>query len=94
MAIMTDSDLQKALDGLTEAYNRVHQCSAKISDHCAYLYGVSPADVDNDAFIDSVAGGCGMSTGMSVDEFKKSMLDAMEAAGMDLEELGLKPGNS
>ena len=50
--------------------------------HCEAVYGVSPGDVGNDQFIDGVDGGSGASAGMPVDEFHKSMLNAMKLARM------------
>lgn len=72
------SQLQSVLDGLAEAHRRAHEYRALISDHCHSVYGVDPSDVNNDQFIDSVDGGCGTPTGMSVKEFERSMREAIE----------------
>ena len=50
----------------------------KIMLHCQEVYGCEPGDVDNDQYIDGMDGGCGSSSGMTADEFHKSMVEAIK----------------
>lgn len=84
MAKLSKSALQAALNSLAAANRRAQVARDKIMAHCEAVYGVSPGDVDNDEFIDGVDGGCGASDGMTADAFHRSMLDAMEHAGIAL----------
>ena len=79
---LSKSQLQDALDGLAAANNRALTHRNKIMAHCLAVYGVEPGDVDNDAFIDSVDGGCGACNSMSWYEFHLSMENAMWDAGV------------
>lgn len=79
---LTKAKLQATLDALTEANNRAHIARAKIAEHCKIVYGVDPADIDNDVFIDSCCGGAGISDGMTAEKFELSMLESMEMAGI------------
>ena len=81
MAKLSKSQLQAALNSLTTASNRAHAAREKIMDHCKAVYGFEPGDVDFDAFIDACDGGCGMSQGMSTDEFEAGMRAAQAAQG-------------
>lgn len=81
---LTKRELQAALDALAKANSRAHIERAKIAKHCAEVYGVDPADIDNEEFIDRVDGGCGVSEGMSADEFDRSMLEHMAMAGIEV----------
>ncbi len=70
---LTTRQLQAALDALAAAHNKAAAARAKIAAHCAVVYGVDPADIDNDTFIDCCDGGGGSASGMSADAFDKSM---------------------
>jgi hypothetical protein len=76
--------LQAALDALTKAHNLAAVARAKIFDHCAVVYGVDPADVDNDSFIDGCDGGGGMAAGMSAEAFDASMRECMAMAEIEM----------
>lgn len=80
---LTKRELQATLDALAKANSRAHIERAKIAEHCAAVYGVDPADVDNEEFIDKCDGGCGVSDGMTVDEFVRSMLEHMAKTGIE-----------
>jgi len=69
------------LNSLTAANNRAQMARNKIADHCHTVYGVEPGDVDNDEFIDAVDGGSGRSSGMTVEEFDRSMRESMKING-------------
>lgn len=84
MSRLSPSQLQAALDSLAKANNRAQLAREKIMDHCQAVYGVEPGDIDNDAFIDACDGANGQSAGMSVDEFDKSMREAMEMHGISM----------
>jgi hypothetical protein len=84
MSKLTKSQLQAALNSLASAVNRAQVARSKIMEHCEAVYGVTPGDVDNDAFIDSVDGGGGSATGMSAEDFDKSMREAMKQAGFSV----------
>nr|WP_279086030.1 hypothetical protein [Comamonas thiooxydans] len=81
MAKLSKRQLQAALNSLTTASNRAHTAREKIMDHCKAVYGFEPGDVDFDEFIDACDGGCGMSQGMSADEFEAGMRAAQAAQG-------------
>lgn len=80
---LTKSMLQKKLDSLTAANNRAKEARDAIYAHCESVYGVTPSDIDNDNFIDGCDGGCGNSSGMTSDQFDKSMRNAMQLAGIN-----------
>jgi hypothetical protein len=81
---LTKRELQAALDALAKANSRAHKARAKIAEHCAEVYGVDPADIDNEEFIDKCDGGCGVSDGMTADDFERSMLERMAMAGIEV----------
>lgn len=70
---LTKRQLQRALNDLTRAHNMAVLARAQIAEHCMEVYGVDPADVDNDEFIDAVGDGGGMAMGMTVAAFDASM---------------------
>ncbi|MFM5296546.1 hypothetical protein ACEUAI_20165 [Aeromonas veronii] len=78
MAKMNKRELNETLSGLAEAHNTVIRLQNKLSEHCLEVYGVEPGDIDNDVYIDRVGGGCGLSTGMSAEEFDRSMRECIE----------------
>jgi hypothetical protein len=84
MSRLSPSQLQAALDSLTKANNRAQLAREKIMEHCQAVYGVEPGDIDNDAFIDACDGANGMSAGMSVEDFDKSMREAMDMIGISM----------
>ncbi|WP_305910504.1 hypothetical protein Q9L42_020345 (plasmid) [Methylomarinum sp. Ch1-1] len=75
---LTRRQLQTALNRLAKANSEAQRQRALIYDHCVEVYGAGPGDLDNDAFIDAVDGGCGEAHGMTVDEFERSMKDCSE----------------
>jgi hypothetical protein len=75
---LTRAELKKVLDGLAKAHTKAFEFRMKLKAHCEAVYGVDPADVDNDQFIDACDGGAGVAEGMTVDEFDESMLDSMK----------------
>lgn len=79
---LTKRELQATLDALANANARAHVERAKIAAHCLEVYGVDPGDIDNEEFIYKCDGGCGVSDGMSVDDFERSMLEYMAMAGV------------
>lgn len=84
MSRLSPSQLQAALDSLTKANNRAQLAREKIMNHCQTVYGVEPGDVDNDNFIDACDSGNGQSNGMSVEDFDKSMREAMDMNGISM----------
>lgn len=78
---LTKRQLQTKLDALTSAVNRAHYARTAIYAHCESVYGTTPGEVDNDAFIDACDGGSGCASGMTADDFDKSMRHAMDLAG-------------
>lgn len=72
------SQLQRKLDSLARAQNRAFRARETIIEHCVAVYGVTPGEVDNDQFIDACDGGNGVASGMSVDEFDRSMRECAE----------------
>lgn len=81
---LTKRQLQAALDALAKAHQKAHAEREKIAEHCKAVYGVDPADVDNNEFIDGCDGGCGSPSGMSVDAFDRSMRECMDMAGIEM----------
>ena len=77
MSKLTKRQLNDALRKLAAASSKASQLQAMISSHCIEVYGVEPGDVDNDEYIDRVAGGCGMAGGMTADEFDRSMRESI-----------------
>lgn len=75
---LNNSQLTRALAQLTSANNRAFRARDKIMLHCEDVYGVTPGDVDNDEFVDSVDGGCGTGEGMTADEFHDSMIRSIK----------------
>lgn len=74
---LSASKLQAALDALSSANTRAAIARNKIYAHCEVTYGFTPGEVDNDEFIDSCDGGCGVASGMTATEFEASMLRAI-----------------
>lgn len=79
---LTKRQLQAKLDALTSAVNRAHAARAAIYEHCESVYGTNPGEVDNDTFIDACDGGGGSASGMTADDFDKSMRLAMNMSGI------------
>jgi hypothetical protein len=71
--MVTKSQLNAALDGLAKANNRAQKWRDIILQYSQDRWGCSPGDVDCDSFIDAVDGGCGMSSGMTANEFIQAM---------------------
>jgi hypothetical protein len=67
--------LQRLIDASVKASNAFHTTQNAVNDFCRNTYGVEPGDVDADAIIDAVFGGCGLSTGMTAREFDETMRD-------------------
>lgn len=80
------SELRDALESLASALNRAQKARDKIYEHCRAVYGVTPADIDNDAFIDANDGGNGGCAAMTPEEFDASMKECMQIMGMDVPE--------
>ena len=78
--VLTKRKLETTLRQLAAANSRAHVLRSIISEHSMAVYGFDPADVDNDEFIDRVDGGAGIASGMSADEFDRSMRDSIEIA--------------
>lgn len=81
MEKITKSQLQRALDGLTAATNRANLHRDRIMAFSQQTFGCDPGDVDFDAFIDQVDGGCGSASGMTADEFITGMRERIKAEG-------------
>ena len=75
---LSNKELQRALDGLAKAHTRACILRNKIAEHCLEVYGVDPADIDNEIFQDSVDGGCGTSASMTVADFDRSMRECLD----------------
>ncbi len=86
MSRLSPSKLQRALDTLAAAHSRAFAAMQLIAAHSVAVYGVEPGDVDNDAFIDSMGGGEGNSSGMTAEAFHKSIIECCERAGVTLPE--------
>lgn len=78
MAKLTNRELGVVLSKLAAASSEAFRLQCLISEHCLAVYGVEPGDVDNDQYIDRVAGGVGAAVGMSAAEFDRSMRDCIE----------------
>lgn len=76
MRKLTKRKLQAALDKLARANNAAREARDAVIGHSEAVYGVGPGDIDNDAFIDAVDGGCGASNGMTAEQFHESMIAA------------------
>lgn len=74
---LTRRQLQTALNRLAKANTEAFEQRELIAAHCMEVYGVDPADVNNDTFIDSCDGGAGVAAGMTVEEFEQSMVECM-----------------
>lgn len=81
---LTNRKLQKTLTDLAKSNATAWHLRDLLSRHCEAVYGVDPADIDNDTFIDAVDGGCGAACGMTADEFHKSMMDRMQKLNIPL----------
>jgi hypothetical protein len=66
-------DLQRMINETVKTGNAFHAAQAALNDFCREQYGVEPGDVDADEIIDSVMGGCGLSTGMKAKDFHRIM---------------------
>lgn len=78
MGKLSKRELDNALSKLAAATSEAFRIQCLISEHCLAVYGVEPGDVDNDQYIDRVAGGVGAAAGMSADEFDRSMRECIE----------------
>lgn len=77
---LSNKELQRALNGLAKAHTKAFMLRDQIAKHCLEVYGVDPADIDNDAFIDAVDGANGASAGMTVEDFDRSMRECLDRA--------------
>ena len=75
---LSRKELEEELEKLTKANNMAFKSRNKIYEHCNNVYGYDPSNCKNEDFIDGVDGGMGDPTGMSVDEFEKSMVDSID----------------
>jgi len=73
--------LQKALNRLAKANSAAFVQQGLIDAHCIVVYGRTPGEIDNDEFIDAVGGGSGTCSGMSVEDFDRSMQDSIDRNG-------------
>lgn len=80
MSKLSKAELQRTIDSLAKANERAQKLRSKISDHCEEVWGCDPADVDFDAFIDSVDGGSGAASSMSADDFIAGMNELTDKA--------------
>ncbi|MEZ6936865.1 hypothetical protein [Aeromonas sp. S19(2024)] len=78
MAKLTNRELDVVLSKLAKANSEAFKLQSLISEHSLEVYGVEPGEVDNDEYIDRVAGGNGVAGGMSAAEFDRSMRDCIE----------------
>jgi len=62
---LTTQELTAVLKNLAKHNAAAWHLRNKLANHCEEVYGVDPAAVDNDLFIDAVDGGCGPSCGMT-----------------------------
>lgn len=83
---LTKTQLGKALRLLATLNCKAAVQRNKIMDHCMSVYGVEPGDINNDWFIDSCDNGCGAPSGMSAEEFDKSMRECMAHEGIKMTE--------
>ena len=68
--------LQGMIDRTAKASAEFHREQAALMDWCRERYGFEPGDHDADTIIDAVLGGCGITPGMSADDFDAAMLAA------------------
>lgn len=78
---LSGKELTAALRSLAAAHARAAKLWSKIAAHCIAVYGVDPAEVDCDAFLDGCDGLCGEPTGMTATEFDEAMREACEMKG-------------
>lgn len=67
------SRLQRLIDRTVRTQNAFHVEQERLMEFCRERYGVEPGDIDADAIIDGVLGGCGMASGMSAEDFDAAM---------------------
>ncbi len=73
--------LQTLIDRTVKAQNEFFHAQAALNDFCKERYGHEPGEVDADAIIDGVLGGCGLASSMSAKEFDMEMKKAIEHGG-------------
>lgn len=78
MAKLSKRQLDDTLSKLAAAHSEAFRLQCLISDHCLEVYGVEPGAIDNDEYIDKVAGGVGVAIGMTAAEFDRSMRECIE----------------
>jgi 2C-methyl-D-erythritol 2,4-cyclodiphosphate synthase len=74
---MSNAKLQRLIDRTVKANNDFQRAQSVLMEECLKRYGHEPGDVDCDAIIDSVLGGCGVSDGMSAEDFDREMSAAV-----------------
>ena len=79
---LTKRQLNSALKKLAVASTIYTEQRALIDNHALEIYGFDTGECDNDQFIDAVAGGAGVATGMTAEEFHDSMIHAIKFSGI------------
>lgn len=67
--------LKRLIAASAKANNAAWKAETALNDFCEDVWGYNPGDRDCDAIIDGCMGGCGASSGMSVEEFIEDMND-------------------
>ena len=80
---LTKRQLNAALKKLADASTTYTEQRALIDEHCKEVYGCDTGGCDNDEFIDSVGGGCGVANGMTAEEFHISMIESIKLCGIE-----------
>lgn len=70
---MNKRKLQSLIDRTARTATAFHRANAELCQYCQATFGFEPGDVDADAIIDNVQGGCGPSQGMYVEDFIRIM---------------------
>lgn len=81
---LSGKELTKTLRALALANAQASRLRAKVADHSEHVYGVDPADIDCDEFIDACGGGAGEGAGMTAKQFHEAMSEACRRAGITL----------
>jgi len=79
---MTKRQLTAALRKMARLSSEFCEIQAQVVEHSIEVYGHEPSAVDNDEFIDACTGANGVCTGMTADEFDRSMRESLKMMGL------------
>ena len=68
--------LQRLIDASVKAHNAAHKAGQELDQFVQDRWGADATDDYTDHIIDGCMGGCGLSRGLSADEFISEMHDA------------------